>query len=225
MRVLHIKGSSLENFKLSSEALQKLPETLGLCTTIQFIDHLPNVIKQLENANKKVTLLQGEHSTIKGQILGCDVPIIKNDIESILFIGDGEFHPKALFLKNNLPVFVYNPYNSNLKIINEQEIEQYSKKRKIALTKFYASDNIGIIITTKSGQKIFEDRVKKIYAQFPNKKFYRFVADTIDFSQLENFQFIESWINTACPRIAYDDSFKINKAILNMDDLENENNN
>jgi len=40
--------------------------------------------------------------------------------------------------------------------------------------------------------------------------------DTLDFSQLENFNFVECFVNTACPRLI-DDYDKFHKAILNID--------
>ena len=45
----------------------------------------------------------------------------------------------------------------------------------------------------------FWDRLEK-----NNKEAYLFLSDEINFSQLENFNFIQSWINTACPRIVED---------------------
>jgi diphthamide synthase subunit DPH2 len=39
------------------------------------------------------------------------------------------------------------------------------------------------------------------------------VCDTFDYSELENFNFIECWVNTMCPRVAED----IN--VLNVEDI------
>lgn len=44
----------------------------------------------------------------------------------------------------------------------------------------------------------------KFNGEYPNKKFYIFIADTIDYNQLNDFPFIEAWVNTACPRIEED---------------------
>lgn len=216
MKVLHIEGISKESYKLTAEAIDKLPKgKAALCTTIQFIGSLQQIKEQLKDA----VLLQGKHSSKQGQILGCDVPQIEG-VDFILFVGDGTFHPKALFLKNNLPVFAYNPFNEKLMKMDEKEVEGFAKKRKIALTKFHASENIGVIQSTKPGQSISDSKLSELEQKYKEKRFYKFVADTIDFSQLENFPFIESWVNTACPRIAYDDAPNTNKAIINIDDLK-----
>ena len=41
----------------------------------------------------------------------------------------------------------------------------------------------------------------------------------VAFAELENFPFIECFVNTACPRIAYDEADKIGKAVVNVDEI------
>ena len=87
-----------------------------------------------------------------------------------------------------------------------------------ALTKFVASYEIGVLLTTKPGQC----QAKKAWAleeKYPDKRFYFLVADTFDFSDLENYPFIECFVNSACPRIGYDDSIKFRKPVVNIDEL------
>jgi diphthamide biosynthesis enzyme Dph1/Dph2-like protein len=45
------------------------------------------------------------------------------------------------------------------------------------------------------------------------------VADTLDFAGLENFPFVECFVNTACPRIGYDEWENLRKPIINADDV------
>jgi diphthamide biosynthesis enzyme Dph1/Dph2-like protein len=52
--------------------------------------------------------------------------------------------------------------------------------------------------------------------KYPDKKFYLLLFDTLDFAQLENFNFIECFVNTACPRISYDDSEKFAKKVVDV---------
>ncbi|MBI2112760.1 diphthamide synthesis protein, partial [Candidatus Woesearchaeota archaeon] len=51
------------------------------------------------------------------------------------------------------------------------------------------------------------------------KKFYFFVDNTISYGQLENFPFVEVWVNTACPRIGLDDQEAFRKGVLNLKDV------
>jgi len=80
------------------------------------------------------------------------------------------------------------------------------------------SKEVGVLVSTKPGQ----NQIKKAYElerKYPDKNFYFLLFDTIDFTELENFPFIECFVNTACPRIAYDEAEKIGKAVANVDDL------
>ena len=51
------------------------------------------------------------------------------------------------------------------------------------------------------------------------KQAYIFMANTIDFVQLNNFPFVQCWVNSACPRIGLDDKNKVDKPIVNLEDV------
>ena len=53
----------------------------------------------------------------------------------------------------------------------------------------------------------------------PDKKFYIFAYDTLDIPSLENFPFVQCWVNTACPRIADEKSFMVNIGDLLTPDM------
>ena len=50
------------------------------------------------------------------------------------------------------------------------------------------------------------------------KQVYIFVGDILNYADMENFPFIEVWINTACPRIGYDDVTSMPKPLININD-------
>ncbi len=199
----------------------KIPQNkIGLCSSVQFIKFLDDVKKHLEEQSKEVILIKGNHSKHCGQILGCDVlqGLDKYDVEAFLYIGDGLFHPKALLLKNELPVFSYNPRTEEMKEISSDDIKRMKIKQKIAINKFHSNKNIGIIITTKHGQNQSK-KAEELEKEYENKNLYTFIADTIDFLELENFPFIECWVNTACPRISFDDMAEMEKSIVDINDI------
>ena len=72
------------------------------------------------------------------------------------------------------------------------------------MLKFLAGKNIGILISTKPGQKYPLNKLRFLEKKYPDKKFYFFVADHIDINQFQNFPFIDAWINTSCPRLEED---------------------
>ena len=61
--------------------------------------------------------------------------------------------------------------------------------------------------------------VNYLLKKYPDKKFYFFVDNTISYGQLENFPFVEVWVNTACPRIGLDDQEAFRKGVLNLKDV------
>jgi 2-(3-amino-3-carboxypropyl)histidine synthase len=222
MKAFFVEARHKGKVELPGSLIKQLPERIALFTTVQFIGCIPELKKKLEDKDKKVLLLKPEHSKYEGQLLGCSIKKFDEsgeNFDAFLYIGDGLFHPKALMLKNKKTVFIYNPFSKKGGIVEEKDVEALRKKQMGALSKFLTSKEIGVLITTKPGQS----RIKQAYAlkeKYPDKKFYFLLSNTINFQELENYPFIECFVNTACPRIGYDDSEKIRKPILNIDELK-----
>ena len=75
------------------------------------------------------------------------------------------------------------------------------------------------MVTVKPGQYSY-NKAKEIKKKLEEKgkKCFIFVFDTLDAREMENFPFIDFWVNTACPRIA-DDKDKRN--VIDMNELNN----
>lgn len=230
MKTLFLDARYKYKVKLPANVIDKLPKNVAIATTIQYLDSIEDIKKDIDKSGKKATLLQGEHSKFKGQILGCDITrrnlpkLDKKNIDGFLFIGDGVFHPKILLFSQEgkkRPVFTYNPKSKKFSQIKESEIKTIEKRYKGALLKFHTSSNIGIIVSTKPGQQRLKKALEiKKKIQKKDKNVYVFVCNTLDFNELENFNFIDMYINTMCPRIGYDDVIKFNKPVINFEDLE-----
>jgi len=204
MKTLFIDAKSSIEIKLSKEQIAKLPKNIGLATTIQHLHKIKDIQSQIPD------------SIIAGQVLGCSADPcekIKDKVDAFLYIGTGKFHPVWIAIKTEKPVFCYNPTSKKLTTIEKKEIDNYNKKKMASLTKYLSSDKIGILVSTKSGQSRMED-AKKL-AKNKDKEYFLFAFDTLNISDLENFPFIQCWVNTACPRIADE---KI--SIVNFDDLK-----
>ncbi len=184
--------------RLDMKKLSKiLPKRLGLIGSIQYVEAIPAVKKFLEG--------KGYEIEIGGQILGCNVSVakpIQKDVDAFLYVGDGLFHPKAL---EKLQKDCY---------LEDGRILKW-KTHKVNMTKFYHATEIGIIVSLKPGQMypLFENLKDNLKEKFPDKNFYVFICDTLDYSQMNNFGFIKVWINTACPRIQDD------LPVINAEDL------
>ena len=222
MKLMFVEARYKKLISIEKHVL-KLPKRIGLVTTVQFIGQLKKIQSALEKQDKVVFLGTGKHTAYQGQVLGCDVDAavsVEKNVDAFLYIGSGSFHPTAISLKTKKQVFTFNPLTEKFSMVDRKEAEKINKKRKGALIKFLSSKEIGVIITTKPGQEQLKEALE-LKNKFRDKSFYFLIFDTIDFGQLENFPFVECFVNTACPRIALDDSVRINKAIINLEDIKN----
>lgn len=227
MRVVYVEAKSDVDLLLSPEALQSvkgLPEKIGLVTTVQHYHKMKELKEQLESIGKKVFIGKGVRARHKAQILGCDVNAassVMNKVDFFIYIGTGRFHPIAVYLETEKPVYVYNPFTKVFKKLDEQEVKKYQGHIKAGITAFLEAEKIGILMSEKSGQNnlklalSLKDKLKR-----KGKEVYILAFDTLDFSQLENFPFIDCFVNTACPRLI-DDYSKFPKPVVNASDILN----
>ena len=214
MKTFFIHATAEEDIRLTDEALKHLPQKIGIVTNAQHIAKLPELKKQLPD------------SIIAGQVLGCradSAQRIAEQVNAFLFIGGGAFHPLFVAAKTQKPVYCWNPADKLLTKISQQQIDEYTKNRQKQLNIFYAAKNAGVLVTTKQGQsdnKIntpatsLKMKQPLLFSQRKDKKYYLFACDTLNVDELENFPFIDCWVNTACSRIADEKN-----NIVNADDI------
>ena len=195
MKVLFIearkKNLGIENFNLSI-----LPKDIFLAYSVQF--------KELA---EKLKIKLG--ARVKGfqQVLGCSKLKINYPI---LLVSSGKFHALNLALQGN-SVYIL---DNEIKKLDENQVEKLKLKRKAALSRFLASQKIGILVSSKPGQENLETAINlKKKLEKKGKEASIFLADNINSSDLENFN-IDSWLNTSCPSLSYD------SRILNQWELE-----
>jgi 2-(3-amino-3-carboxypropyl)histidine synthase len=189
--------------------------SVGIITTIQYL-HLMKEIKDFFDKHDIPC-------EALGQVLGCNIKVTeKSKAETILFFGDGLFHPKGMALKEKKYVIMADPVSNTVRQLTKKEIETFENRRYAGLAKFYASKNIGVLVTLKPGQEQVHAALE-LKDRFPDKNMYILVYDDLNWNSLEDFPFIECFVNTMCPRIAYDDYDKIPKSVVDFNDLmENE---
>ena len=83
------------------------------------------------------------------------------------------------------------------------------------MAKFIVSEHIGVLVTRKPGQNQAR-AVERFRCEMEGKgkNIYVFLTNNINVSKLEDFNFVECWVNTGCPRIVQD--FKC----VNLRDLQ-----
>lgn len=214
MKTLFIETKYKETIILPDEFINQLPRKLILAMPVQFLDSSPALIQQLQQSSRQVELFQGRHDKHPGQILGCDVMKIEKDFDAFVYIGDGLFHPTALLYENERPVYCYDPFGKTVQVLEKEYLEKLQKKRKGQLLKFYSSKKIGILVTSKPGQNnLRRAKLLKELIEKEGQEAYIFIGDLIQQQYLENFNFIDCWVNTGCPRIVEDFN------VLNMMDV------
>jgi 2-(3-amino-3-carboxypropyl)histidine synthase len=219
MKTIFIPAKYTGKIDFSKIQLDKLPVKVGIVTTAQFLDKTTEIKQYLEKNNKEVFIVKDKQKNA-GQLLGCDVGAaikIQDKVDAFLYVGSGSFHPLGVALKTNKVVFQFNPVSNIFSKLDEKEIENYNKAKKSRYVRFLSADNIGILVSTKPGQNSYSKAVEiKEKLEKKGKKCFIFVFDTLDANEMENFPFIDFWVNTACPRIADD---KDKKNVIGMDEL------
>jgi 2-(3-amino-3-carboxypropyl)histidine synthase len=178
----------------------KLPINIAIAYSIQYKE-VAEKIKQILSKKHKITSLM--------QVLGCSSPKFSKETEAILLLSSGKFHAVSLSFETGIPVYVLE--SDNLKKISKEEIDLLNKKKMASYMRFLNAEKIGILVSTKPGQ---ENLKRALSLKLKNKKSYFFLSNNIDIREFENFG-INSWVNTACPRMDFDSSV-INLRNLNL---------
>ncbi|OIO41933.1 hypothetical protein COU56_00980 [Candidatus Pacearchaeota archaeon CG10_big_fil_rev_8_21_14_0_10_31_9] len=222
---------SLED-KLKNYLQKNKISSIALFASVQFSD-ADNFIKELEKINIKVYITKAKRTSKPMQILGCDAyhnsfhEDIISKSDAILYLGDGYFHPKALLLaqikgQKIKPVIMWNPISKTLEILDEKIILEQMKKYKRNLKMFINAKSIGILVTIKPGQNyLMTAKRLKEFLEKQGKKAYIFIDNNLDLRHLENYPFIDAWVNTACPRIGTDDIVNIKQPLINIKEAGN----
>lgn len=185
---------------------------VGLVSTAQHLDQLGDVREFLSGHGK--VPVEG------GQILGCNLGNarkIEGEVDCFLYIGSGRFHPLGIAISTNKPVVIANPCSDSSDIIPVEDVKRHIKRRRGMIARALDAQVFGILVSTKSGQFNLKKAVLiKQKLEGGEKKAFIFTGSEITPDNLLGFK-VDSWINTACPRLV-DDPF--DKPILNPEDLE-----
>lgn len=220
MKIMMVEGRYTGPVDLSKLDTKLLPKKIGLATTVQFLGHVDEIRQFLENNGKEI-YIDKMRQKYGGQLLGCDTGAaekIKDDVDAFLYVGTGVFHPLGIALNIGKHVFCYDPIHAVMSKIDKSEVERYNKKKKGAYMKFLEATEIGILVSLKPGQNNFK-KALELKKNLKGKNCHIFAFDTLDFSQIENFPFIQCWVNTACNRIL-DDYSKFTKPLVDLSDIE-----
>jgi len=186
---------------------------INLVTTTQYLNMIPIIKKELRKEKIIVNKTRETKRVKEHMVLGCDASTIIDKKSPIIFIGDGAFHVNNLaFIYSNQRIFSISPIVKEIKEIRIND--EFTRKRYAMIGIARTKTRFGILVSTKNGQKRLELAIKiKKYIEENKKDAYILVSDYIKEEYLVGID-IECYINTACPRITYDDSFSFRKPII-----------
>jgi len=215
MKKIYIPAYSMKSpQKAVNKSLRLLKQyrSVGLLTTAQHLNQMEVVKKTLEKAGFDVFL--------GGQILGCDIKEAKKIIDKVevyLYVGSGRFHPLSVAYITRKPVVVANPLSDFADTIEQSEIDDLKKVRKVRVMLAYEANVFGVLVSTKEGQFSPQEafNVKKRLENAGRRAFI-FAGSDITPDNVLPFK-VDAWVNTACPRIVED---FFDKPVLNGGELD-----
>lgn len=209
--------------KIPASVLDKLSSPVALFTTAQLLHLYEDMAAQLKEVGKKVVRIKTVHTRKAGQLLGCNLQSFSDytdeEFASVLYVGDGLFHPQALLWKNDVPSFLFNPFSGEEYEASSEDVARIKKKYQGALASFYMAKTVGVLIPVKPGGQLYLRWALELKKVYPDKTFVFLVDYNIDFGGLENFPFCEVYVNTACPRIPFEDAGKLPRPVVNLEDV------
>ncbi len=205
------------------DLLSGLPERIGLLATIQYLDLIPKVKSILEKSGRKVFVGTGDRRiAYPGQVLGCNcssAEAVLDDVDAFLFIGEGDFHPLAAAFGIKKDVIVLNPVTSEVRSMAEVR-DRILRKRFAAIQTAKNAQSFLVIVCSKVGQNRSEEAdraIEKIRSH--GLKAYKAILEEITPLSLLSYR-VDAYVNTACPRVAMDDSAKYDHPMITLTELD-----
>ena len=190
---------------------------LGLCTIGPHLLKLKDAKIYLESRNFAVSIGEESPPLKSGQIYGCIFSTcakILPVVDAFIFIGSSRFHAIGLYNYLGKPVIMLDPYTMEVTSI-EKEALVVKKRLIFNFYKVVEAKNIGIIIGLKEGQFKREEAFD-LYKKLGKigKNVFMITMREITNDKLNEFQNIDAFIETACPRIG-DDFF--DKPVISLE--------
>jgi 2-(3-amino-3-carboxypropyl)histidine synthase len=186
---------------------------IALIATAQYVHKIEDVAEWLRKRGFEVEVGKaGGRVVYDGQVLGCNYSVLRGTkAEAVVFIGDGLFHAIGAAIYSGKKVYAYNPLSGELQEVNAGDFE---KRRYLEVSKCVGKGRVGILVSSKPGQKRMKlaERLKRLAAQ-KGLTCHIIYLNNLRAEELYNLPY-DFYVNTACPRIAYDDSARFEKPLI-----------
>lgn len=185
-----------------------VPRRLGLVASVQHLDLVDPLVRALAERGYHVRVGEGgPRLRYPAQALGCNyttAEAVAAEVEAFLFVGTGRFHPLGLAFAVDRPVWSLDP----LQAIVEPPIDRGAliRRRQLLVASVRDARRWGVLVSSFAGQHrptMAQSLVR--HAQARGREAHLLTFDRLDPRDLEG-RDLDAYVNTACPRIALDDS-------------------
>ncbi|KAI0347171.1 Diphthamide synthesis [Trametopsis cervina] len=234
-------------------ALSRLNDDLSTESKLQ----PPNVVEQgspaADGANElqlgRPKLWSGRYETTiprskplsPGEILGCTAPPLGNNVDALIYLGDGRFHLESIMIANpTVPAFRYDPYSKKLTRERYNHTEMRTVRHEAVQTArrsinaFGTSDEScepavmgddasspplwGVVLGTLGRQGSFR-QLQAITHQLSSSHtpipYMPILLSELSPAKLELFNpHISTFVQTSCPRLSIDWGYAFDKPLL-----------
>jgi len=189
--------------------------TICLVTTVQHTHLIHAMGAFLQSKGITCVVAEGGGRTPeRGQVLGCSFSAAKmTGADEILFVGTGLFHPVGMAIATRARVIALDPLAGTAQ---EVKGDALMRRRFAVMEKARGARNVGIIVSTKSGQQRME-LARRLVSLSPAAVIV-LMREVIP-DELLNLGFA-CYVNTACPRLAYDDQVRFPVPVLSPPEFE-----
>ena len=189
--------------------------TIGLVTTVQHIQMIEECARVLRSSGFEVMVRPGNERTPEpGQVLGCSFSAARvPGATDILYIGTGLFHPLGVSLASGTRVVALDPLSGEVQVV---DADRFIRKRHALVEKSRDAPVFGVIVSRKPGQNRYA--LAERLVSLGRTAFIVFM-DEVTPAELLNLGF-PAYVNTACPRLAYDDQIRFPVPVLTPFEFE-----
>jgi 2-(3-amino-3-carboxypropyl)histidine synthase len=219
MPVQPVLAKAVEQEQLAGKAV-------GLVTTAQYAHKLDEAVQALRGLGVEAKVGKGDlRIALAAQVLGCNytaAKAVEPEVDCFLYLGSGDFHPLGLALETPKDVVVADPETGDVRRMSGLR-DRVLRQRFAAIqaAKDRGGRRFAVLVSTKAGQfrlRLAEQLKRRIEAHGGEATIVQVDALTPD--NLQYFRHMDAWVNTACPRIATDDSAKYPVPMLTPPELE-----
>ena len=188
---------------------------VGLVTTVQHVHLVDAMAAYLGEHEIEAVAVPGDGRTpLRGQVLGCNFAAARaTGADEILFVGTGVFHPTGVQLATRARVVALDPLTGEARSVDASRLV---RRRAAVMAKAADATSFGIIVSTKSGQQRM-DIARRLVA-LSDRAFLVAMREVSPAGMLD--LGFACYVNTACPRLAYDDQIRFPVPVLAPPEFE-----